>query len=136
MAVFTVYFFNLFLMSCKWVSKTVNVFQKFPNIFQRTSKMFVIPHLDHGDIIQAYRNSWALDTRVGRWTLNAGLWTLDVGLWTLDSGRWTLDAGPWTLDSWPWTLDAGRWTLDVGLWMLDSGRWTLDVGLWLLDSGR
>ena len=48
-------------------------------------------------IITAYRNSWTLDARVGRWTLDAGLWTLDSGRWTLDSGRWTLDAGPWTL---------------------------------------
>ena len=37
----------------------------------------------------AYRNSWALDARVGRWTLDAGLWTLDAGLWTLDPGRYT-----------------------------------------------
>ena len=36
--------------------------------------------------IMTYRNSWTLDARVGRWTL-------DAGLWTLDSGRWTLDAG-------------------------------------------
>ena len=112
MAVFTIYFFNLFLLSCKRVSKTVNLFQKFPNVFQRTSKMFVIPHLDHGDIIQAYRNSWALDTRVGRWTLDDGLWTLNSGRWTLDSGRWALDAGLWTLDARLWTLEAGLWTLD------------------------
>ena len=45
----------------------------------------------------AYRNSWTLDARVGRWTLDTGLWTLDAGLWTLDSGYWTLDPGPWTL---------------------------------------
>ena len=63
----------------------------------------------------AQRNSWTLDARVGRWTLDAGLWTLDSGRWTLDSGRWTLDAGLWTLDS-------GHWTLDAGLWTLDSGR--------------
>ena len=25
----------------------------------------------------AYRNSWTLDVRVGRWTLETGLWTLD-----------------------------------------------------------
>ena len=37
----------------------------------------------------AYRNSWTLDARVGRWTLDAGLWTLDAGLWTLDPGRYT-----------------------------------------------
>ena len=56
----------------------------------------------------AYQNSWSLDARVGRWTLDAGLWT----------------------------FDPGRWTLDGGLWMLGSGRWTLDAGFWTLDSGR
>ena len=40
----------------------------------------------------AYRNSWTLDARVGRWTLDTGLWTLDSGRWTLDAGLWTLDA--------------------------------------------
>ena len=40
----------------------------------------------------AYWNSWTLDVRVGRWTLETGLWTLDSGRWTLDSGRWTLDS--------------------------------------------
>ena len=39
-----------------------------------------------------YRNSWTLDARDGRWTLDAGLWTLDAGRWTLDAGLWTLDA--------------------------------------------
>ena len=38
-------------------------------------------------LITAYRNSWSLDARVGRWTLDAGRWTLDAGRWTLDSGR-------------------------------------------------
>ena len=41
----------------------------------------------------AYRNSWTLDTRLGRWALDAGLWTLDSGRWTLDAGLWTLDSG-------------------------------------------
>ena len=35
--------------------------------------------------ILAYRNSWNLDGRVGRWTLDTGLWTLDSELWTLDT---------------------------------------------------
>ena len=83
-----------------------------------------------------YRNSWALDARAGRWTLDAGLWTLDTGLWTLDPGRWTLDAGLWTLDSGRWTLNAGLWTLDSGRWTLDARPWTLDSGRWTLDSGR
>ena len=41
--------------------------------------------------LMAYRNSWTLEARVGRWTLDSGRWTLDAGLWTLDSGRWTQD---------------------------------------------
>ena len=31
----------------------------------------------------AYRNTWTLDARVGRWTLDDDLWTLDSGPWTL-----------------------------------------------------
>ena len=80
----------------------------------------------------AYRNSWALDARVGHWTLDTGLWTLDSGHWTLDIGLWTLDSGHWTLDTGPWTLDAGPWTLDAGLWILDPGLWTLNARLWML----
>ena len=64
---------------------------------------------------EAYRNSWTLDARVGRCTLDARLGTLDPGRWTLDSR--------------PWTLDSGLWPLDPGLWMLDPGRYTLDAGL-------
>ena len=40
----------------------------------------------------AYQNSWNLDARVGRLTLDAQLWTLVSGRWTLDSGCWTSDA--------------------------------------------
>ena len=61
----------------------------------------------------AQRNSWTLDARVGRWTLEAGVWMLD-------SGRWTLDAEIWTLDS-------GHWSLDVGLWTLKARLWTLKL---------
>ena len=74
--------------------------------------------------LQAYRNSWTLDARGGRWALDARLWTLDSGRWTLDPGLWTLDAGLWTLDSGRWTLDAGLWILYAELWMLDSGRFS------------
>ena len=49
--------------------------------------------------VSAYRNSWTLNARVGRWTRDAELWMLDPGRWTLDPGRWTLDAALWTLDS-------------------------------------
>ena len=44
-------------------------------------------------LLLAYRNSWTLDAKFGRWTLDAGLWTLDAELLTLDSGCWTLDCG-------------------------------------------
>ena len=53
---------------------------------------------------KAYRNSWTLYARVGRWTLDTGLWTLDARLWTLDFGRQSLDAGRWTLDADHWAL--------------------------------
>ena len=52
----------------------------------------------------AQRNSWTLDARVGRWTLDAGLWTLDCGRWNLDARLWTLDSGRWTLKARLWTL--------------------------------
>ena len=65
--------------------------------------------------LRSHRNSWTLDAKVRRWTLDAGLWALDPGLWTLDSGRWTL------------ALKSRRWTLDPGLWTLDTGLWTLSL---------
>ena len=61
----------------------------------------VFMHISHISHKWAYRNSWTLDARVGRWTLDTGLWALDSGLWTLGSGRWTLDARLWMLDSGP-----------------------------------
>ena len=67
---------------------------------------------------RAYRNSWTLDARVGRWTLDAELWMLDSGCWTLDVGLWTLDSGRWTLNPGRWTLDAGLRTLNARMWML------------------
>ena len=49
-------FFNLFPLSCKHVGKTVSLLQKFQNVLPGTTKLFIIPHLDHGDVIhyQAY----------------------------------------------------------------------------------
>ena len=49
----------------------------------------------------AYRNSWTLDTSVGRSILDAGLWMLDLdaGLWTLDAGRYIQEARLWALDA-------------------------------------
>ena len=81
----------------------------------------------------AYRNSWTLDVRAGRWTLDAGLWTLGTGRWTLDAGLWMLDSGCWTLDTGLWTLDSGRWTLDAGLCTVDAELSTLGYGHWTLD---
>ena len=45
----------------------------------------------------AYRNSWAVDARVERWTLDAGLWKLDSRRWTLDAILRTLGSGHRTL---------------------------------------
>ena len=47
---------------------------------------------------RTYRNSWTLEARLGRWTLDVGLWKLDSGLWTLDSRRWLLNSRRWTPD--------------------------------------
>ena len=44
----TIYFFNLFVLSCKRVSKTVGLLRKFQNVLPRASK-FLRSHLDHGD---------------------------------------------------------------------------------------
>ena len=57
--------------------------------------------LNDFNILTAYRNSWTLDARVGRCTLDAGFWTLDSGRWTLDAGLWTLDSGHYTPDAAP-----------------------------------
>ena len=64
-------------------------------------------------ILKAYQNSWTLDARVGRWTLDAELWSLDAWRWTLVPGLWLLDSRLWTLDIGHWTLDSGLWTLSV-----------------------
>ena len=44
----------------------------------------------HGNPSLAYRNSWTLDSGVGRWTLDSGRWTLDAGLRALNTRLWTL----------------------------------------------
>ena len=51
MAASTIYLFNLFLLSCKRISKTVGLLRKFLNVFPRTSKLFVRTHLNLRDII-------------------------------------------------------------------------------------
>ena len=40
-------------------------------------------------LLLAYRNSWTLDAKFGRWTLNPGRWTLDAGLRMLNARLWT-----------------------------------------------
>ena len=77
-------------------------------VFSQTFITFEYSKLDNHvrcSPVTTYRNSWTLDARVGRWTLDAGLWMLDSGRWTMDSGRWTLDVGL-CLDSEPWTMNA------------------------------
>ena len=59
---------------------------------EKKSNMKKVARVKHGQK-RAYRNSLTLDTRVGRWTLDARLWTLDSGRWNLDAGLWTLDPG-------------------------------------------
>ena len=39
----------------------------------------------------AYRNSWTLDARVGRWTLDTGFSTLCAGHWTMAAQRQNVD---------------------------------------------
>ena len=51
MVAFAIYFFNLFLLPCKRVSQVVYLLRKFPNVLLRTSKLFIRPHLDRGDIL-------------------------------------------------------------------------------------
>ena len=51
MATTTIYFFNLFLLSVKRVSKATGLLRDFQNVLPRTSKLFIKPHLNHGDVI-------------------------------------------------------------------------------------
>ena len=49
-----IYFFKLFLLSRKRVRKTIGLLRKFQNILAKASKLFLRPHLDHGDIVMLY----------------------------------------------------------------------------------
>ena len=64
-------------------------------------------------LAKTYQNSWTLDGRVGRWTLDVGPWTLDSGSWILDVVLWTLDSEFQTMNSLRWTPDIERQTVDV-----------------------
>ena len=46
-----IYFFKIFLLSCKQIRKSVGPLRKFQNVLPRTFKLFVRPHHDHGHII-------------------------------------------------------------------------------------
>ena len=68
-----IYIFNLFLLSCKRVSKTVGVLRKFPNVFSRTSKLFIRTHLDHRDIIHDQVYNFAFHQKLQSFQYNASL---------------------------------------------------------------
>ena len=75
-----------------------NLLAKCLNFCLPPKQLKYVDYLIHFELFyRAYRNSWTLDARVGRWALYTGLWTLNAGRWTLDSGSWTLDAGLWIL---------------------------------------
>ena len=84
---------------------------------------------------KAYRNSWTLDARVGRWTLDAGPWTLDTELWMLDSGFQTVTIRQMCLPCPP-----SRWIrLNIVAWWgrekcllqgLEGGVSKVSPGLW------
>ena len=66
-------FFNLFLLSCKQVSKTIRLLQKFQSVFPRTSKLFIRHHLDHGDIIHDQAYNFAFHQKLESFQYNASL---------------------------------------------------------------
>ena len=68
-----IYLFNLFLLFCKGVSKTVGLLLKFPNILPRTSKLFVRPHLDHCDIIHDKAYNFAFHEKLQSCQYNTSL---------------------------------------------------------------
>ena len=53
----------------------------------------IMKYMEYAKFCGPYQNSWTLDVRVGRWTLEAELWMLDSEFWTLDVRLWTLDSG-------------------------------------------
>ena len=112
------FFFQLFKSS---LNKLFNEFIFLTLILLTICKLLItINNISKFQIWSAYRNSWTLDARVGRWTLDTGLWMLNSGLWTPESGRRTLDAGPSTLDAGLRTLDVRCYTLNNKLWALDT----------------
>ena len=112
------FFFQLFNSS---LNKLFNEFIFLTLILLTICKLLItINNISKFQIWSAYRNSWTLDARVGRWTLDTGLWMLNSGLWTPESGRRTLDAEPSTLDAGLRTLDVRCYTLNNKLWAMDT----------------
>ena len=68
-----IYFFNLFLLSCKRVSKTVGLLRKFQNVLPRTSKLFIRSHFDHGDIIRGQAYNFDFHQKLEWFQYNASL---------------------------------------------------------------
>ena len=60
-------------MSSKRVRKTVGLLRKFSNVLPRTSKLFVGPHLDHGNIIHDQVYNFAFYLKLESFQHNASL---------------------------------------------------------------
>ena len=73
MAASAIYLFNLFLLSCKRLSKTVGLLWRFLNVLTRTSKLFVRTHRDHCDIIHDQVYTFAFHQKLESFQYNASL---------------------------------------------------------------
>ena len=73
MAASAIYFFNLFLLSCKRISKTVGLIRKFQSVSLRNSKLFIRTYLDHGDIIHDQVHNFAFHQKLESFQYNASL---------------------------------------------------------------
>ena len=74
MAAFTIYLFNLFLLPGNRVNNTVvGPLREFPNVLQRTSKLFVRSHLDHRVIIHDQVYNFAFRQKLQSFQDNAYL---------------------------------------------------------------
>ena len=73
MAASAICFPNLFLLSCKRLSKTEGLLWKFPNVLLRNSRLFVSAHFDHGDIIHDQAYNLAFHQKLESYQCNASL---------------------------------------------------------------
>ena len=78
MATSVISFFSLFLLSCKRVSRTVDLLRRFPNVLPRTSRLFVRCHLDHGNIIYDQAYIFTFHQKLESFQYNASLSTTDT----------------------------------------------------------